>query len=163
MLLWVMIYFLNTDKLHDKAWLVNWVRCLLLFQCVNLLTVCPNSVETVRVVSLTSDRRLSTTFTHLTNSFTVMHWLLKSNTAACYLSHADTFSSSVVKTHWCRMKLILQAWSSSSWSLQSSRASVYYIPGRKVFMGGGLWSPAPGGRRCMGPCCIDMLLINGAE
>lgn len=47
----VMIYFCEYRMLHDKAWLIKWVRCLLNFQCNNILMVCPNSVATRRCLS----------------------------------------------------------------------------------------------------------------
>lgn len=47
----VMIYFCEYRMLHDKAWLIKWVRCLLNFQCNNILMICPNSVATRRCLS----------------------------------------------------------------------------------------------------------------
>lgn len=47
----VMIYVFEHRILHDKAWLIKWVRRLLTVQCVNILMICPNSVEPRRCPS----------------------------------------------------------------------------------------------------------------
>lgn len=46
-----MIYFCEYRMLHDKAWLIKWVRCLLSLRCINTLMICPNSVATRRCLS----------------------------------------------------------------------------------------------------------------
>lgn len=38
----VITYFCEYRMLHDKPWLIKWVRHLLNYQCNNILMICPN-------------------------------------------------------------------------------------------------------------------------